>query len=210
MYVCIIPCFIKQQRIILHAMNRVLLVTYIALISTILAATITSNPVDSWNLQTYEIPEEDKVKADIVRAILAGALQVDHFTDLGITLILSEKPMILSTRNIPDDMFLPSLSAEKLVNASKSSFSQNRLPPNIDALLEQGYVVGFTLMSREMIKTHYYDENGLWRNNETYPVFLEFVHLDIEGANAYAELGCMGYGNPLQAHEWEWLRVLVN
>ena len=140
-------------------MNRVLLVTYIALISTILASTMTSDTVGSWNIQTYEIPEEDRIKADVVRAVLDGAVQVrvERFSDLGIMLILSEKPVILSTRNIPDNMFLPSLSAEKLVNASKSSFSQNRLPSNIDALLVQGYVVGFTLMSREMIKTHYYD-----------------------------------------------------
>jgi len=57
-------------------------------------------------------------------------------------------------------------------------------------------------MNREMISTHYYDENGEWRNNKTDPLFLEFVNLEIEGDKAYAELGCMGYGTPLQASEW--------
>jgi len=42
----------------------------------------------------YEISDEDRVKADIVRAVLARSVQiqigVETFSDLGITLILSE------------------------------------------------------------------------------------------------------------------------
>lgn len=178
-------------------MNRATLVTYIALFSTILSATILSPQPDSWGFQTYKISENDRVKADIVRAVLKEAPQVEHFNDLGITIILSDQPLMLSTRNIPEEMTLPTLSAKSIVEDSNSSVYP--LPPNYYRLKDNRFTIGFTLVDREIIKGYYINADESMKTR--YPLFLEFVHLTIEGDTAYAELGCMGYGGP-RPSEW--------